>query len=48
MNEFGDEITDLLSRYRDRAFDVDKRPEGSKAVAIVAFGHPLRPTPSGN
>ena len=48
MKEFGNDITELLSRYRDRTFDVDKRPEGSKAVAVVAFGHPLRPTPSGN
>jgi DNA-binding transcriptional ArsR family regulator len=48
MKEFGEEINKVLSKYRDRTFDVDQRPEGSKAVAIVAFGHPLRPTPSGN
>jgi DNA-binding transcriptional ArsR family regulator len=48
MKEFGDEISELVSRYRDRTYDVAKRPPGSRAVGIVAFGHPLRPTPSGN
>jgi DNA-binding transcriptional ArsR family regulator len=48
MKKFGEEITDLLSEYRERSYDVEKRPEGSRAVGIVAFGHPLRPTPSGN
>ena len=48
MKKFGEEITELLSEYRDRAYDVEKRPEGSMPVGIVAFGHPLRPTPSGN
>jgi len=48
MKQFGQEISELLSRYRDRTYDVEKRPEGSMAVGIVAYGHPLRPTPSGN
>jgi DNA-binding transcriptional ArsR family regulator len=48
MKKFSDEMADVVSKYRDRSFDVDKRPPGSKAVAVVAYGHPLRPTPSGN
>jgi predicted ArsR family transcriptional regulator len=48
MKQLSDEINELLSRYRDRARDKSLRPTGALPVRLVAFGHPLPPTPSGN
>jgi DNA-binding transcriptional ArsR family regulator len=48
LAELGREINVLLLRYRDRTVHPSRRPPGSKPVAIVAYGHPLRTTPSGN
>jgi predicted ArsR family transcriptional regulator len=48
MQQLGDDITELLTRYRDRTRDRAMRPEDALPVHIVAFGHPLNPTPSGN
>jgi DNA-binding transcriptional ArsR family regulator len=42
------DITELLLRYRGRTQDKAARPEGAQPVHLVAFGHPLPPTPSGN
>jgi predicted ArsR family transcriptional regulator len=43
-----DEIIEILSRYRNRILNKDLRPTEAKPVKIVAFGHPIPPTPSGN
>jgi DNA-binding transcriptional ArsR family regulator len=48
MSEFGDKITELFDRYRDRVLDKQLRPVGSKPVKFVSFAHPIPPTPSGN
>ena len=48
MKTLGDAISDLLLSYRDRSRNKSARPEGSLPVHLVAFGHPLPPTPSGN
>ena len=48
MKALGDDISDLLLRYRDRNRNKSARPEGSLPVHLVAFGHPLPPTPAGN
>ncbi|MFZ0666593.1 MAG: helix-turn-helix domain-containing protein [Acidimicrobiales bacterium] len=48
LEKVGDEINTLLSEYRDRTFDLSKRPEGSRPVNIAVFGLPLPPNPSGN
>jgi DNA-binding transcriptional ArsR family regulator len=48
MAEIGEEIVQLISRYRDRILDKTLRPAGAQPVKLVAFGHPLPPTPSGN
>jgi DNA-binding transcriptional ArsR family regulator len=48
LRQLGDEINALLARYSDRTAHPARRPAGSKAVGIVNYGHPLRPTPSGN
>ncbi len=40
----GDDITELLLRYRARTQDRAARPEGARPVHLVAFGHPLSPT----
>ena len=42
------DIDALLTPYRDRTAHPDRRPAGSKPVGVVAYGHPLQPTPSGN
>jgi DNA-binding transcriptional ArsR family regulator len=48
LAQLGDEINALISHYRDRTAHPARRPAGSKAIGVVAYGHPLRPTPSGN
>jgi predicted ArsR family transcriptional regulator len=48
MNEVGEEIVALFSRYRDRVLDKHLRPAEARPVKLVAFGHPIPPTPSGN
>jgi DNA-binding transcriptional ArsR family regulator len=48
MQRLGDEITELMSKYHDRSRDKAKRPDGALPVHLVAFGHPLTPSPSGN
>jgi len=48
LREIGDEITELFSRYQDRVLNKQRRPAEAKPVKLVAFGHPIPPTPSGN
>jgi DNA-binding transcriptional ArsR family regulator len=48
LQSVGEEIMALLDRYADRVADRSKRPAGANPVAIVASGHPVAPTPSGN
>jgi DNA-binding transcriptional ArsR family regulator len=48
LEKVGHEINEILSEYRDRTFDLSKRPEGSRPVSIASFGLPLSPSPSGN
>lgn len=44
----GREISEIFNKYRERALDRSKRPEGSRPVTMSAFGHPLPRTPAGN
>ena len=48
LEKLGEEITELITRYRDRTAHPDRRPKGSLPVSLVAYGHPIQPTPSGN
>ena len=48
MAEIGEEIAELFGRYRERVLDKERRPAEARPVKLVAFGHPLRPTPTGN
>ncbi len=48
LEQLGEEMSELMSKYRNRSLDMNARPAGSRAVSISAFGHPLPPTPSGN
>jgi DNA-binding transcriptional ArsR family regulator len=48
MSELGDEISELFDRYRDRVLNRQLRPAEAKPVKLVAFGHPIPQTPSGN
>jgi DNA-binding transcriptional ArsR family regulator len=48
LEAVGHELLAIIDRYSDRIPDRAKRPEGAYPVAIVAHGHPLPPSPSGN
>jgi predicted ArsR family transcriptional regulator len=48
MAEVGEEIAALFGRYRDRVLNKELRPAEAQPVKMVAFGHPVPPTPSGN
>jgi DNA-binding transcriptional ArsR family regulator len=48
MSELGEQIAELFSRYRDRVLNRELRPAEAEPVKLVAFGHPVPPTPSGN
>jgi DNA-binding transcriptional ArsR family regulator len=48
LSELGEEIAELFGRYRDRVLLKNLRPAEAKPVKLVAFGHPIPPTPSGN
>jgi DNA-binding transcriptional ArsR family regulator len=48
LEELGTEMTAVLLRYRDRTLDRDQRPADARPVQLVAYGHPLPPTASGN
>jgi DNA-binding transcriptional ArsR family regulator len=38
----------IIDRYVERVADRSKRPDDALPVAIVSYGHPLPPLPSGN
>jgi len=48
MSALSDEIADLFARYQDRIVDKQLRPADAEPVKLVAFGHPIPPTPTGN
>jgi DNA-binding transcriptional ArsR family regulator len=48
LAEVGEEIVALFGRYRDRVLHKELRPAGAEPIQLVAFGHPIPPTPSGN
>ena len=48
MSTLREEIVELMGRYRDRRRNKALRPVGAEPVKLVAFGHPIPPTPSGN
>jgi DNA-binding transcriptional ArsR family regulator len=48
LEELSNEMTELMTKYRERTYDISKRPKGSRPVSIVAFGNPIPPSPSGN
>jgi predicted ArsR family transcriptional regulator len=48
MAEVGEEVVKLFSRYRDRVLNKELRPVGAEPTQLIAFGHPIPPTPSGN
>jgi DNA-binding transcriptional ArsR family regulator len=48
MSEIGEEIAELFARYQDRVLNKQLRPAEAKPIKLVAFGHPIPPTPSGN
>jgi len=48
IRQLGDDVAELFHRYRGRVEDRSERPEGALPVHLVAFGHPIPATPSGN
>ena len=48
LTDVGEQITAVLDRYLERLTDRAKRPQGAAPVAVVSYGHSLKPTPSGN
>ena len=48
MVEIGEEIAALFGRYLNRTGNKALRPDGAEPVKLVAFGHPIPPTPAGN
>jgi DNA-binding transcriptional ArsR family regulator len=48
LRQLGDDLLEVILRYRDRTVHPELRPEGSLPVSILAYGFPIEPTPSGN
>jgi DNA-binding transcriptional ArsR family regulator len=48
MEEVGEEIAALFGRYRERVLNKELRPAGAQPTQLVAFGHPIPRTASGN
>jgi DNA-binding transcriptional ArsR family regulator len=48
MAEIGEEVATLFGRYRERVLNKELRPPGSQPTQLIAFGHPIPPTPAGN
>jgi DNA-binding transcriptional ArsR family regulator len=48
LAEIGEEIAALYGRYRDRVLDKKLRPSEAQPIQLVAFGHPIPPTSTGN
>ena len=47
LSELSMQVVELFASHAERA-DRSKRPDGALPVHLTAFGHPLRPTESGN
>jgi predicted ArsR family transcriptional regulator len=48
MAQLGEDIVVLFKQYKSRTQDRSERPEDALPVHLVAFGHPIPATPSGN
>jgi predicted ArsR family transcriptional regulator len=48
MRQLGKAIEEQFGQYRSRSHDRSERPSDALPVHLVAFGHPIPPTPSGN
>jgi DNA-binding transcriptional ArsR family regulator len=48
MAEIGEEIATLYGRYRERVLNKELRPPEALPTQLIAFGHPIPPTTSGN
>jgi DNA-binding transcriptional ArsR family regulator len=48
MSTLGDELAELFGRYRNRVLNKELRPVDAQPVKLVAYGHPIPPTPTGN
>jgi DNA-binding transcriptional ArsR family regulator len=48
MSALGEEVAELFGRYRERVVNKELRPADAEPVKLVAFGHPIPPTPTGN
>lgn len=48
LEAMGEQINAVVEPYRGRFQDRSTRPPGAAPVRVVAFAHPLPPTPSGN
>ena len=43
MRAIGDEVLEVLWRYRDRVADPSKRPEGSRPIQAAVLAYPIEP-----
>jgi DNA-binding transcriptional ArsR family regulator len=48
MSQLSDEINEVLARFGERTRDRSARPPGAQPVQLIAYGHPIPPTPEGN
>lgn len=48
LAQLSEAILALVDAYSDRARDPARRPPDAQPVRVVAFAHPVPPTPSGN
>jgi DNA-binding transcriptional ArsR family regulator len=48
LRQLGEDLNELLLRYKDRTLDKSRRPPDALPIQLVAYGHPLPPTPTGN
>jgi DNA-binding transcriptional ArsR family regulator len=48
LRQLGDDILELVLKYRDRTVHPERRPVGSLPVSMLAYGFPIQPSPSGN
>jgi DNA-binding transcriptional ArsR family regulator len=48
MTQLGEDVAAVFTQYKSRTKDRSERPAGALPVHLVAFGHPIPATPSGN
>jgi DNA-binding transcriptional ArsR family regulator len=48
LEEIGEGMLELLTKYKERSADRSRRPKGARPVQLVTHGFPLPQTPSGN